>query len=682
MIRKLQTMGWLAALLCCTLLWTAPAMAEDYDLWIAGKQVSSANCSNISAGNGFPGVKVAPSGECKYDPNASEGPTLTMKDVTIDVTSMKNAIHNKIDGLTILLSGTNLLKAKDEGLYTDKVVSLEGDGSLTIEAEKAVYIANATCFVENIALTASGKELGITGDGDAALNLTNATVKATGAKAAISQLTSFSPEGCAIKTPELGSFSGGQIVDAKGSVAKEVEIVPARVYELLIADTQVTEFNYKKLSGIKGVKLTKEGGILQYDPTENTLTMKDVTVTTDETSAISNDIENLTIVVSGTNELKSTQEAGLLCGKSTKIEGSGELTIVSTDGEVGLYLDGGVQLTVSDITLNVTGHIAIGNERPTSGISVTLNNAKVIAKGGEDGAAFVSVPTLTTNGCDILIPEGGKFEDGHVIDKDKKVAKEVTIASLVTGVTVDSKAELAMGATQQLTIAVQPHNALNNKYTCKSSNEEVATVSETGLVTPVSLGTTTITVTTDEGGKTATCEVTVAGVKSVAITKSKTPLTVGEKSTFEATVKVVGTVEKKVKWSTSNDKVAQVNETSGEVTGVSAGTAKIVATSTADATKTAEVAVTVETPASVEDSVFDAVVVTPNPFNEQIRILNRNLRGKYSLTNIHGVAVTSGALEDAETHINTTALPTGVYLLHLTTENGAEKTFTVVKNQL
>lgn len=677
MIRKLQTMGWLAALLCCTLLWTAPAMAEDYDLWIAGVRLSSENCMKISSDNGFPGVSVAQGGECKYDHGAQ---TLTMKDVTIDVTSMKNAILNKLDGLTIKLSGTDVLKAKDEGLYTDKVVSLEGDGSLTIEAEKAIYIANTTLYIENRALIASGKELGITGDGDAALNLTNATVKATGAKAAISQLTSFSPEGCAIKTPEMGRFSEGKIVDAKDKVATEVEIVPARVYELLIAGTQVTEFNYKKLSGIKGVKLTKEGGILQYDPTKNTLTMKDVTVTTDETSAISNDIENLTIIVSGANELKSTQGAGLLCGKSTKIEGSGELTIGSTDGEVGLYLNDGVQLTVSDITLNVTGPIAIGNERPTSKMSVTLNNAKVIAKGV--GSAFAHVPTLTTNGCEILIPEGGKFEDGQVIDKDKKVSKEVTIASLVTGVTVDPKAELAMGATKQLTIEVQPHNALNKKYTCKSSNEEVATVSETGLVTPVSLGTTTITVTTDEGGKTATCEVTVAGVKSVAITKSKTPLTVGEKSTFEATVDVVGTVEKTVKWSTSNDKVAQVNETSGEVTGVSAGTAKIVATSTADATKTAEVAVTVEAPASVEDSVFDAVVVTPNPFNEQIRILNRNLRGKYSLTNIHGVAVASGTLEDAETHINTTALPSGVYLLHLTTENGAEKTFTVVKNQL
>ena len=677
MIRKLQTMGWLTALLCCTLLWAAPAMAEDYDLWIAGVQLTSENCMKISSDNGFPGVTVAQGGECKYDHGAQ---TLTMKDVTIDVTSMKNAILNKLDGLTIKLSGTNVLKAKDEGLYTDKVVSLEGDGSLTIEAATAVYISNATCFVENIALTASGKELGITGDGDAALNLTNATVKATGAKAAISQLTSFSPEGCAIKTPEMGRFSEGKIVDAKDKVATEVEIKPAKLYGLYIAGTQLTEFNYAHLSKIKGVTVAKEGGVFQYDPTKNTLTMKDVTVTTDASSAINNNVENLTIIVSGANELKSTQGAGLSCGKSTKIEGSGELTIESTNGEIGLYLDHGVQLTVSDITLNVTGHNAIGNERPTSEMSVTLNNAKVIAKG--IGNAFSYVPTLTTNGCSILIPEGGKFNGSDVVDKEGNVAKEVTIASLVTGVTVDPKVELAMGATKQLTIEVQPHNALNKKYTCKSSNEEVATVSETGLVTPVSLGTTTITVTTDEGGKTATCEVTVAGVKSVAITKSKTPLTVGEKSTFEATVDVVGTVEKTVKWSTSNDNVAKVDATSGEVTGVSAGTAKIVATSTADATKKTEVAVTVEAPASVEDSVFDSVVVTPNPFNEQIRILNRNLRGKYSLTNIHGVAVASGTLEDAETHINTTALPTGVYLLRLTSENGAKKTFTVVKNQL
>ena len=47
---------------------------------------------------------------------------------------------------------------------------------------------------------------------------------------------------------------------------------------------------------------------------------------------------------------------------------------------------------------------------------------------------------------------------------------------------------------------------------------------------------------------------------------------------------------------------------------------------------------------------------------------------------MQGLEVAFGALEGAETRINAIAFPAGVYLLRLTAENGAQKTFTVVKN--
>ena len=82
---------------------------------------------------------------------------------------------------------------------------------------------------------------------------------------------------------------------------------------------------------------------------------------------------------------------------------------------------------------------------------------------------------------------------------------------------------------------------------------------------------------------------------------------------------------------------------------------------------------------SVEDAVFVNVVVAPNPFDSQLRIVNGELRGTYALLNAQGVAVAFGALEGAETRINTVPLPAGLYLLRLTAENGAQKTFSVVK---
>ena len=85
-------------------------------------------------------------------------------------------------------------------------------------------------------------------------------------------------------------------------------------------------------------------------------------------------------------------------------------------------------------------------------------------------------------------------------------------------------------------------------------------------------------------------------------------------------------------------------------------------------------------PDAVEDAVFANVIVSPNLFETQLRISNGDLRGKYALYNTQGVEVAFGGLECVETHISTTSLPTGMYLLRLTTENGAQKTFTVVKN--
>lgn len=63
-----------------------------------------------------------------------------------------------------------------------------------------------------------------------------------------------------------------------------------------------------------------------------------------------------------------------------------------------------------------------------------------------------------------------------------------------------------------------------------------------------------------------------------------------------------------------------------------------------------------------------------------LRISNSDVRGKYALYNMQGLEVAFGALEGVETRIKAIAFPAGVYLLRLTAENRAQKTFTVVKH--
>ena len=96
-------------------------------------------------------------------------------------------------------------------------------------------------------------------------------------------------------------------------------------------------------------------------------------------------------------------------------------------------------------------------------------------------------------------------------DRFSTYAIAFTDTQLVTGITLtpDSKTLTKKGETLQLTATVTPDNAANKNVTWTSSDSKVATVDENGLVTAVANGTAIITVTTEDGGKTTTAEITV-----------------------------------------------------------------------------------------------------------------------------------------------------------------------------
>ena len=92
--------------------------------------------------------------------------------------------------------------------------------------------------------------------------------------------------------------------------------------------------------------------------------------------------------------------------------------------------------------------------------------------------------------------------------------------AMVIAVYLDrDEATLKMGETEtvQLTATIDPLAAINREVEWSSSDDEVASVSSTGLVTAHKPGNADITVTTQEGGKTATCKVTVKGPDPKAV---------------------------------------------------------------------------------------------------------------------------------------------------------------------
>ena len=92
----------------------------------------------------------------------------------------------------------------------------------------------------------------------------------------------------------------------------------------------------------------------------------------------------------------------------------------------------------------------------------------------------------------------------------------------VTGVTIDETATVEVSKTTKLSYTVSPSNA-NNKAVTFSVNNSNCTVSDTGVVTGVTEGTSVVTVTTDEGSFTDTCTVTITAASSGGDTGDITP---------------------------------------------------------------------------------------------------------------------------------------------------------------
>lgn len=96
----------------------------------------------------------------------------------------------------------------------------------------------------------------------------------------------------------------------------------------------------------------------------------------------------------------------------------------------------------------------------------------------------------------------------------------------VTGVTVNpTSATVNVGSTTTITATVAPADATNKNVTWSSNNTSVATVNSSGVVTGVAAGSATITVTTQDGNKTATCAITVQAQSACTLYQAETGYT-------------------------------------------------------------------------------------------------------------------------------------------------------------
>ena len=479
---------------------TALAAAPDYQvIYVGNENVTSGGYwttdsdGTVTAftGEGTPADKFI-----HYD---AENNILTLHNATIKKSvSMETStyvagaaigVHNQNGAaeLTITLEGTNTIAEVGKGIYV--LASSTGEATLTITSESGG------------SLDASASQTGIwvqSNSGNATLTIHNADVEATGTSRGVnvqsheSSTASLTVDGGSL----TASGSPGILYDSIGS-GTVPETTALTISNSAIVDARNGEIGAGSTTNLQPVSPSGEGIVFNGD--EGTV-YGNVTLQ-----------EDLTI----------GEDESLTPGDGASLDANGHKVIVDggTLGEsLAESLGDSVIYKVTKVELNKTSlTLDVGDEEPLIS-TITPDNATEKSVTWESSAPGVA--TVDTSGKVIAVSAGTATITVTAADgSEEKAVCTVTVTAAtvsVTGVTLSqTQAHLYYNGTPNtlaLTATVAPANATNKNVTWTSDNSSVATVDSSGNVTAVAPGTATITVTTVDGSKTATCLVTVTGV--------------------------------------------------------------------------------------------------------------------------------------------------------------------------
>ncbi len=397
-------------------------IVPSYGIKIAGVDVTSLNSKDLSVIDGV-------DGKMSYNP---ETKTLTMKDVTINITGENVGIWNKeVKGLKINLVGNNTITANQAGITIGQPSTISGSGTLRLKSSDncGIYLPSSLA-VEGIKLYAEGK-WGIAGKGfqksGNVLTICNAYVEVTGSKGSVGDLENLILDGCSITQPNGAEFDAQyHSVLLNGELVTDKVVIEPNWYGFKIAGVKVTSLNCKDLSGIDGVD-----GKISYDAETNTLTMEDVTInTTDFNGIVNNDVMDMKINLVGNNTI-TTNRACITIFETSTISGSGTLSLKSS-GDCGLYMH--TSLSVEGVKLYAEGKYGVAGNDGKSGEILTLRNAYVEAT-GSDGS-ICDLQNLILDGCSITQPTGAAFDANvHAVALNgKMVTDKVVIEPVANGI--------------------------------------------------------------------------------------------------------------------------------------------------------------------------------------------------------------------------------------------------------
>ena len=260
-------------------------------------------------------------------------------------------------------------------------------------------------------------------------------------------------------------------------------------------------------------------------------TLQSIAITTPATKlsyTVGNTLDISGLVVTGTYSDTSTKVESIttanVSGFNSSVATTDQVLTITVGGKTTTYKVRivAVPILVTGVSLNKT--ITSINVGAYETLRATLAPVKATNKTVTWLSSNTAVATVDSNGKVVGVKAGRAIITVTTVDGSKMATCTVTVKSLpivkVTKVSLNKKTiSINVGDNELLIPTFSPTTATNQKVTWKSSKTSVATVDLNGKVTGLKSGTATITVTTVDGKRTATCKVTVKKAQIVKVTE-------------------------------------------------------------------------------------------------------------------------------------------------------------------
>lgn len=309
---------------------------------------------------------------------------------------------------------------------------------------------------------------------------------------------------------------------------------------------------------------------------------------------------------------------------------TGDLTITGVEGDQFVVI-----ATANDINAVKSNECVVTVLKqtvPVQAISVSVSSIEVTAGTGNQTLKISYSPENTTQTRYALVASSSIFSyvdngDGIITVSGNQGGKatltiksldnpsvmktiEVEVTELVKNISVTGNNMLNVGNKAQMSAIVGESTATNKAVTWESSDNNVATVSATGLVTAVSAGMAQITATAVDGsGVTGYTYVTVQAIPVSSITASSSEVEINQEVTIKPVIVPATATYQDVVYSSSDETVATVSS-NGVVTAVGVGQATITITAPRDNVSTS-ITITV-TPVRADMTYLDKLIFDPS----------------------------------------------------------------------